>query len=164
MALLSVVITGSALRVTGRAGRTADSSYYTRLFLRFPCFILNRNSQCWRRVLLWYWKMKRTQNESTKKSRTSRSRCEEKTRSCCTKIIKRWWISLEVGFCSCFLREAGFKIRHTKELRNILLYARTQFEKVIQLCKLILVNCFQIWVRKMFIATKLVELDGGNCV
>lgn len=78
-------------------------------------FILNRNSQCWDRVLLWYWKMKRP----TKKSRTSRSCWGEKTRSYCTKIIKRWWTSLEVGFCSGFLREASIQIRHTKELGNI---------------------------------------------
>jgi hypothetical protein len=86
--------------VTWWDGLTANHGCYRRLFLCFLCFILNRNSQCWKRVLLWYWKMK-GKGGGTKKSRTSRSCCGEKTMSCYTKIIKRWWTSLEVGFCTC---------------------------------------------------------------
>lgn len=55
-----------------------------------------------------------------KKGRTSRSCWGEKTKSYCTKIIKRWWTSLEVGFCSGFLREASIEIRHTKDLEIFL--------------------------------------------
>jgi hypothetical protein len=71
------------------AGQTSAS-----VFLFCSRLILNRNSRCEDRVLLRYWKMWR----STKTDNTSRSCWGEQTSSCCTKIIKRWWTSLEVGF------------------------------------------------------------------